>query len=50
VLPYSLSSTASQTRKPDEVIVVLKSPKDDGEEIISKFSLSLPVKLLTLLI
>jgi glycosyltransferase involved in cell wall biosynthesis len=45
-LPYSLSSIASQTRKPDEVIVVLKPSGDGSEEIISKFSSLLPIKLL----
>jgi glycosyltransferase involved in cell wall biosynthesis len=45
-LPYSLSSIASQTRKPDEVIVVLKPSGDGSEEIISKFSSQLPIKLL----
>ncbi|MCC6042362.1 MAG: glycosyltransferase [Candidatus Verstraetearchaeota archaeon] len=33
-LPYPLSSIASQTRKPDEVIVVLKPSGDGSEEII----------------
>jgi len=44
ILPYSLLSIASQTRKPDEV-VVLKTSRD-GKEIISKFSSPLPIKLL----
>ena len=45
-LPYSLSSIASQTRKADEVIVVIKPSGDGSEEIISKFSSLLPIKLL----
>jgi glycosyltransferase involved in cell wall biosynthesis len=45
ILPYSLLSIASQTRKPDEV-VVLKTSRDGSEEIISKFSSLLPIKLL----
>ena len=44
--PYSLPSIASQTRKADEVIVVLKPSGDCSEEIISKFSSLLPIKLL----
>jgi len=44
-LPYSLSSIASQTRKPDEVIIVLKPSGDGSEEVISKFSSQLPIKL-----
>jgi glycosyltransferase involved in cell wall biosynthesis len=46
ILPYSLLSIASQTRKPDEVVVVLKTSRDGSEEIISKFSSLLPIKLL----
>ena len=34
-LPYSLSSIASQTRRPDEVIIVLKPSGDGSEEVIS---------------
>lgn len=45
-LPYSLSSIASQTRKPDEVIIVLKPSGDRSEEVISKFLSQLPIKLL----
>lgn len=44
-LPYSLSSIAGQTRKPDEVIIVLKPSGDGSEEVISKFSSQLPIKL-----
>jgi glycosyltransferase involved in cell wall biosynthesis len=44
-LPYSLSSIASQTRKPDEVIIVLKPSGDGSEEVISNFSSQLPIKL-----
>ncbi len=45
-LPYSLSSITSQTRKPDEVVIVLKPSGDGSEEIIDKFSSQLPLKLL----
>jgi glycosyltransferase involved in cell wall biosynthesis len=45
-LPYSLLSIANQTRKPDEVIVVLKPSGDGSEEIISKFTSALPIKLI----
>jgi len=45
-LPYSLSSIASQTRKPDEVLIVLRPSGDSSEEIINKFSSQLPLKLL----
>lgn len=44
-LPYSLSSIASQTRRPDEVIIVLKPSRDGSEEVISEFSSQLPIKL-----
>jgi glycosyltransferase involved in cell wall biosynthesis len=44
-LPYSLSSMASQTRRPDEVIIVLKPSGDGSEEVISEFSSQLPIKL-----
>jgi glycosyltransferase involved in cell wall biosynthesis len=44
-LPYSLSSMVSQTRKPDEVIIVLKPSGDGSEEVISRFSSRLPIKL-----
>jgi glycosyltransferase involved in cell wall biosynthesis len=37
-LPHSLASIASQTRKPDEVLIVLKPSGDGSEEIINKFS------------
>lgn len=46
-LPYSLSGIASQIRKPDEVIIVLKPSEDGSEEVISKFSSQLPIKLVT---
>ncbi len=45
-LPHSLSSLVSQTRMPDEVIIVLKPSGDRSEEVISKFSQHLPIKLL----
>jgi GT2 family glycosyltransferase len=46
-LPYSLSGIASQIRKPDEVIIVLKPSRDGSEEVISKFSSQLSIKLVT---
>jgi glycosyltransferase involved in cell wall biosynthesis len=44
-LPYSLASIASQTRKPDEVLIVLKPSGDGSEEVIRSFSSQLPIKL-----
>jgi glycosyltransferase involved in cell wall biosynthesis len=37
-LPYSLTSLVNQTRRPDEVVVVLKPSGDGSEEVISRFS------------
>jgi len=45
-LPHSLSSLVSQTRAPDEVVIVLKPSGDGSEKVISKFSQYLPIKLL----
>jgi glycosyltransferase involved in cell wall biosynthesis len=45
-LPYSLTSIANQTRKPDEVLIVLKPSGDGSEELIKKFSSQLPVRLI----
>ena len=44
-LPYSLASIADQTRKPDEVVIVLKPSGNGSEEIIRSFSSQLPIKL-----
>jgi glycosyltransferase involved in cell wall biosynthesis len=44
-LPYLLTSVASQTRKPDEVLIVLKPSGDGSEEVIRSFSTQLPIKL-----
>ena len=44
-LPHSLASIASQTRKPDEVVIVLKPSGDGGEDVIRSFSSQLPIKL-----
>ncbi len=45
-LPHSLASIANQTRKPDEVLVVLRPSGDDIEEVIEKFSSQLPIRLI----
>jgi glycosyltransferase involved in cell wall biosynthesis len=45
-LPYSLSSIANQTRKPDEVVIVLKPSGDGSEDEIKKFISILPIKLI----
>ncbi len=44
-LPYSLTSVDSQTRKPDEVLIVLKPSGDGSEDVIRSFSTQLPIKL-----
>ena len=44
-LPHSLSSLARQTKRPDEVVIVLKPSSDGSEEVISKFAHQLPIKL-----
>jgi len=45
-LPHSLASIANQTRKPDEVLVVLRSSGDGIEEVIEKFSSQLLIRLI----
>ncbi len=45
-LPHSLASIANQTRKPDEVLVVLRPSGDGSEEVIEKFSSQLPIRLI----
>jgi len=45
-LPYSLGSIANQTRKPDEVVIVLKPSGDGSEDVIKKFTSALPIKLI----
>jgi glycosyltransferase involved in cell wall biosynthesis len=44
-LSHSLASIASQTRKPDEVVIVLKPSGDGSEEVIRSFSTQLPIEL-----
>jgi glycosyltransferase involved in cell wall biosynthesis len=44
-LPHSLASIAGQTRRPDEVAIVLKPSGDGSEEVIRSFSSQLPIKL-----
>jgi glycosyltransferase involved in cell wall biosynthesis len=44
-LPHSLASIASQTRKPEDVVIVLKPSGDGSEEVIRSFSSQLPIKL-----
>ncbi len=44
-LSRSLASIANQTRKPDEVVIVLKPSGDDSEDVIRSFSSQLPIKL-----
>ena len=45
-LPYSLGSIANQTRKPDEVVIVLKPSGDGSEDVIKKFTSELPIRLI----
>lgn len=45
-LPLSLNSLVKQTRKPDEVLIVLKPSGDNSEEVIRQFSDRLPIRLL----
>jgi glycosyltransferase involved in cell wall biosynthesis len=45
-LPYSLGSIANQTRKPDEVVIVLKPSGDGSEDVIKKFTSALPIRLI----
>jgi glycosyltransferase involved in cell wall biosynthesis len=44
-LPYSLSSITEQVRQPDEVLIVLKPSGDGSEEVISKYSSKLPIRV-----
>jgi GT2 family glycosyltransferase len=44
-LPYSLTSVDSQTRKPEDVVIVLKPSGDGSEEVIKSFSTLLLIKL-----
>jgi glycosyltransferase involved in cell wall biosynthesis len=44
-LPNSLASIASQTRKPEDVVIVLKPSGDGSEEVMRSFSTQLPIKL-----
>jgi len=44
-LPYLLTSVASQTRKPEEGVIVLKPSGDGSEEVMRSFSSQLPIKL-----
>jgi glycosyltransferase involved in cell wall biosynthesis len=44
-LPYSLTSIANQTRKPEDVVIVLKPSGDGSEEVMRSFSTQLPIKL-----
>ena len=42
-LPRSLASIASQTRKPEDVVIVLKPSGDGSEEVMRSFSTQLPI-------
>jgi len=44
-LPCSLTSVASQTRKPEEEVIALKPSGDNSEEVLRSFSSQLPIKL-----
>ncbi|MGC9145639.1 MAG: glycosyltransferase family 2 protein [Nitrososphaeria archaeon] len=44
-LPYMLDSLRNQTRKPDEIIIVLKRSEDESENIINKYN-DLPIRTL----
>jgi glycosyltransferase involved in cell wall biosynthesis len=44
-LPCSLTSVASQTRKPEEEVIALKPSGDSSEEVMRSFSSQLPIKL-----
>jgi len=44
-LPHSLASIVNQTRKPDEVVIVLKPSGDGSEEVMRSFSTQLPIEL-----
>jgi len=43
-LPHYLASIVNQTRKPDEVVIVLKPSGDGCEEVMRSFSTQLPIK------
>ena len=44
-LPHSLASIVNQTKKPEDVVIVLKPSGDGNEEVIRSFSTQLPIKL-----
>ncbi len=44
-LPHSLASIANQTRKPEDVVIVLKPSGDGSEEVMRSFSSQLPIEL-----
>jgi glycosyltransferase involved in cell wall biosynthesis len=44
-LPHSLASIASQTRKPDEVVIAPKPSGDSSKDMTRGFSSQLPIKL-----
>jgi len=44
-LPCSLTSVASQTRKPEEEVIALKPSGNSSEEVMRSFSSQLPIKL-----
>jgi Glycosyltransferases involved in cell wall biogenesis len=44
-LPHSLASIVNQTRKPEDVVILLKPSGDGSEEVIKSFSSQLPIKL-----
>ncbi len=44
-LPHFLASIVNQTRKPEDVVIVLKPSGDGSEEVIRSFSTQLPIKL-----
>ncbi|MEM2025919.1 MAG: glycosyltransferase family 2 protein, partial [Desulfurococcaceae archaeon] len=46
-LPLSLGSLVKQTRRPEEVVVVLKPSGDGSEEVVEGFSKRLNIKLVT---
>jgi len=45
-LPHSLLSLTRQSRRPDEVIIVLKPSGDGSEEVVRGFTSQLPLRLL----
>lgn len=44
-LPHSLASIVNQTRKPEDVVILLKPSGDGSEEVIKSFSSQLPIEL-----